>query len=119
MTAFPAIGVTSSASAAPCRSNSCPSQFLTFITPCTSCSWSLVLRYSSSEPSDIFSWVLRSMFAVNFHAGALPCPPCGSPIGNLAYSSGRFRGRYVSCISQPLAQARVIVFEAGGCYVLR
>jgi hypothetical protein len=25
----------------------------------------------------------------------------------------------VSCISQPLAQARVVVFEAGGCYVLR
>ena len=27
--------------------------------------------------------------------------------------------RYVPCISQPLAQARVVVFEAGGCHVLR
>jgi hypothetical protein len=27
--------------------------------------------------------------------------------------------RYVSCISQPLAQARVVVFAAGDCYVLR
>jgi hypothetical protein len=35
------------------------------------------------------------------------------------YSGGHFRGRYVPCISQPLAQARVVVFEAGGCYVLR
>jgi hypothetical protein len=26
---------------------------------------------------------------------------------------------YVSCISQPLAQARVIVLAAGDCYVLR
>jgi hypothetical protein len=26
---------------------------------------------------------------------------------------------HVSCLSQPLAQARVIAFEAGDCYVLR
>jgi hypothetical protein len=35
------------------------------------------------------------------------------------HSSGRFRGRYVSCLSQTLAQAWVIVFEAGDYYVLR
>jgi hypothetical protein len=28
-------------------------------------------------------------------------------------------GGVMSHVSQPLAQARVVVFEAGGCYVLR
>jgi hypothetical protein len=35
------------------------------------------------------------------------------------HSRGHFRGRCVSCISQPLAQAEVAVFEAEDCHVLR
>ena len=31
------------------------------------------------------------MFAVNFHASALACPPCGSPLGSLAWCISLFR----------------------------
>jgi hypothetical protein len=31
------------------------------------------------------------MFAVNFQAGALACPPCGSPIGSFAWCLSLFR----------------------------